>query len=242
MKTPGEAKDVVDKIISYDSNKKNYGYWRKDIVFVADDGNTVDDFTSIHQVQANAMAETIEATNPHFDTKKIFLGTYSKTVVPNGEVIPEVNKTITRWFDRGSLIINYTGHGSEKLLADERIFTETDIDELKNKLYPFMVTATCEFGRQDDPSVISSAERSVIHAHGGAIGLVTTARPVNAPTNYLLNQQFYASLFKKKDNAYRNIGEVFRSTKNNSMSGVANRNFSLLADPSMTLALPSGIN
>lgn len=238
VKSAQEAKDVVDKIIAYDTNKKNYGRWRKDVVFVADDGSTSDGFTNTHQYQANTMANDIESTYPEFDTKKIFLGTFTKTVQPNGEVIPEANKAITDRFDRGALIINYTGHGSEKLLADEKIFTETDIEELKNKLYPFLVTATCEFGRQDDPSIVSSAELSVIHPSGGSIGLVTTARPVNSSTNFILNQEFYTALLAKESNVYNTLGEVFRKTKNNSVSGVANRNFSLLGDPSMTLALP----
>lgn len=239
VKTTQEAKDVVDKLIAYDTNKKNYGRWRKDVVFVADDGSNSDGFTNTHQYQANTMADAIESIYPQFDTKKIFLGTYVKTVRPNGEVIPEVNKAISERFDRGSLIINYTGHGSEKLLADEKIFTETDIESLTNKLYPFLVTATCEFGRQDDPAIVSSAELSVIHPEGGSIGLVTTARPVNSPTNFLLNQQFYTALLAKESGRYHTLGEVFMATKNNSMSGVANRNFSLLGDPSMTLALPS---
>lgn len=239
VKTAAEAKSVVDKIIAYDLNKKNYGYWRKEILFVADDGSNSDGFSSSHQSQANSMAESIEGITPEFDTKKVFLGTYDKTAVPNGEVIPEVNKAIRQRFNKGSLVINYTGHGSERLLADEKIFTEQDIDLLNNKLYPFLVTATCEFGRQDDPAVISSAELSVIHTAGGAIGLVTTARPVNSPTNFLLNQEFYSSLFKREDDRYPTIGEVFRNTKNNSTSGVANRNFSLIGDPSLTLALPA---
>ncbi|MEJ7645141.1 MAG: type IX secretion system sortase PorU [Chryseolinea sp.] len=238
VKTAAEAKDVVDKIIDYDTNKKSYGAWRRDIVFVADDGSTSDGFSSSHQSQANVMANSIEALNPSFNAKRIFLGTYSKTVIPNGEVIPEANKAIRSWFNRGSLIVNYTGHGSEKLLADEKVFTETDIESLKNEFYPFLITATCEFGRQDDPAVTSSAELSVLHANGGSIGLVTSARPVNSPTNFLLNQQFYTSLFMKAAGKYRPVGEVFKDTKNNSMSGVANRNFSLIADPSMTLALP----
>ncbi len=239
VKNAAEAKQVVDKIIGYDTNTKNYGAWRKDIVFVADDGSTSDGFSSSHQSQANVMANTIESTNPGFDPKKIFLGTYNKTVMPNGDVIPEANKAIRKRFDQGSLIINYTGHGNEKLLADEKVFTETDIESLKNKLYPFLITATCEFGRQDDPAVTSSAELSILHSGGGSIGLVTSARPVNSPTNFLLNQQFYTALFKKAEGHYRPLSEVFRETKNNSMSGVANRNFSLIADPSMTLALPS---
>ncbi len=239
VKTLAEARAVVDKIIAYDTDKKNDGSWRKDIVFVADDGSNSDGFSTTHQAQANAMATEIESYFSEFDTKKIFLGTFTKTPRPNGEVIPEANKAIIGWFDRGALIINYTGHGSEKLLADERIFTDVDIRTLSNKHYPFLVTATCEFGRQDDPTITSSAELSVIQAEGGAIGLVTTARPVNSSTNFLLNREFYASLFQKNLGQYLTLGEVFKRTKNNSFSGVSNRNFSLLADPSMTLSLPS---
>lgn len=239
VKTLAEAKSVVDKIIYYDTHKNGYGRWRKDIAFVGDDGNNADNFTSSHQSQANAMAESIELSYPEFDTKKIFLGKYVKTVKPNGETIPEAGQDVVNRFDRGSLIINFTGHGNEKQWTDEKIFSDLEIDALENKHYPFLVTATCEFGRQDDPMVVSSAELSVLHQNGGAIGLVTTARPVNAGTNFVLNQEFYSALFQKQGSRYGTLGEVFRNTKNNSMSGVANRNFSLLADPSMTLAMPS---
>lgn len=239
VKTEAEANAVIDKIIGYDKNKKNYGQWRKDILFVADDGNTTDGFTSTHQSQANSLAESIELNQPGFDTKKLFLGTYLKTTQPTGEVVPEANKDIAAWFDRGVLITNYTGHGNERLWADERILTDADIIAMENKLYPFLVTATCEFGRQDDPSMVSSAELSLLQPNGGAIGLVSTARPVNSATNFLLNIEFYSALFKKESDRYTTIGEVFRRTKNNSNSGVSNRNFSLLADPTMTLALPS---
>lgn len=239
VKNANEAHDIVNKIISYDTNKKTFGSWRKEISFVADDGSTADNFSSTHQIQANSLAKQIELTNPSFNTKRTFLGTYTKTVKPNGETIPKANEDIKERFNKGSIIINYTGHGNESLWADERVFTETDIDELGNTLFPFMVTATCEFGRQDDPAQISSAERSLLHANGGAIGLVTTARPVSSSTNFDLNQAFYEALLQKEGNQYLSSGEIFRRTKNNSTSGVSNRNFSLLGDPSLTLALPS---
>jgi len=236
-KTPGEAASMVDKIIAYDTNKQMLGRWRKDIVFVADDGSLSDGFTSIHQSQADAMSTTIETDDPQFDTHKIFLGTYAKTVKPNGEAIPEVNEAILRDFNRGALIINYTGHGSEKLWADEKIFTDADILSLKNKLYPFLITATCEFGRQDDPGDISSAEFSVLHPNGGTVGLVTTSRPVKSDTNFELNKSFYGNLLQLESGQIPTVGQVFRKTKNESTSGVFNRNFSLLGDPGMTLAM-----
>jgi hypothetical protein len=233
-----EAKSIVDKIIDYDTNKKNFGYWRKQIVFVADDGSSTDGFTSLHQYQADQLAQFVENLHSGADTKKLFMGTYQKTVKPNAELIPAMTDDIVRAFDKGSLIINYTGHGNEKQWADENVFNNLTLDKLTNKLYPFLVTATCEFGRNDNPEEISSAERSLTHEKGGAIGLVTTARPVNATTNFELNQAFYDALFQRNGNSYIPLGEVFRRTKNNSTNGVSNRNFSLLGDPSLTLALP----
>jgi hypothetical protein len=238
VKTLAEANIAVDKIIHYDINKKSYSRWRKQITFVADDGNTVDQFTEQHQDQANTMADAIETDHAEFDTRKIFMGTYPKTVRPNGETIPEVTEDIVRTFDKGALIINYTGHGSEQVWGDERVFTETEINALENKLYPFVVTATCEFGRNDNPVVVSSAEQLLLRPQGGAIGLVTTARPVISETNFFLNQAFYDALFVKENNYYQTLGDVYRHTKNNSTNDVGNRNFSLLADPSMTLAMP----
>lgn len=237
--TIDEAKNVVDKLIAYDTDKKLIGSWRKKIVFVADDGNNDDTFTSLHQSQADQLSKFVETLNSGIDSKKLFIGTYTKTVKPNGETIPELTDEISRSFDLGAIVINYTGHGNERQWADERIFYDADIRELKNNLHPFMVTATCEFGRNDNPREVSSAELIVKQKEGGVIGMVSTARPVNATTNFNLNSAFYEALFTKENGKYLTIGEVFRRTKNNSTSGVANRNFILLGDPSMTLALPT---
>ncbi|MGC1242571.1 MAG: type IX secretion system sortase PorU [Chryseosolibacter sp.] len=234
-----QARNVVDKIIHYETNETTYGAWRKKIVFVADDGNSEDGFTNLHQYQADQLATAIEENHPAFDADRLFMGTYKKYVQPNGETVPDMADDIRRAFDQGALIINFTGHGSELVWTDERVLTEKTIAELSNERYPFLVTATCEFGRQDDPLLISTAEQSLLRKAGGSIGLVTTARPVNATTNFDLNEAFYESLFQSAPGGYPSIGEVFRNTKNNSTSGVANRNFSLIGDPSMTLALPA---
>jgi hypothetical protein len=233
------AESVVDKIVQYETSKKALGHWRKEITFIADDGNDSDGYTSLHESQADQLAQDIESLTPQFDTKKLFIGTYPKQSRPGGEFMPELADDIVRTFYRGALIINYTGHGGGSQLADENIINTLSIEKLENKLYPFLVTATCEFGRNDNPQEVSGAERLVTRAKGGAIGMVTTARPVNATTNFDLNQAFYEALFDRTAGHYQNIGEVFRRTKNNSVSGVANRNFSLLGDPSLTLALPS---
>jgi hypothetical protein len=238
VKSIEEAKNVVDKIIRYDTDPKLRGKWNKKIVFVADDGSISDGFTKEHQSQANILAQYIEDESGTFDIQKIFMGTYQKQVSPAGEKIPQVNEEIVRLFNSGALIINYTGHGGERVLADEKIFDDVTITKLENEITPFLVTATCEFGRQDDPIFASGAELVLLQKSGGAIGLVTTSRPVNSFTNFQLNQSFYEALLTIEDGKYLSTGEIFKRTKNESVSGVSNRNFSLIGDPTLTLHLP----
>lgn len=233
VKNAEEAKNVVDKIIYYDTHPGTLGQWRKNIVFVADDG----DFNE-HQKQADQLAQLVDTDHPHYTTDKIFIDRYQQVLHPSGERVPQANKKILESLDNGALIINYTGHGGEKLLAQERIFDDFVIETLANKNLPLFVTATCEFGRHDDPWEVSSAELCVLRPASGAIGMVTTTRPVNSGTNFELNKAFYEALFQLEDGRPLTLGEIFRRTKNNSISGVANRNFSLLADPSLTLAFP----
>jgi Peptidase family C25 len=234
LKNIEEAHDVVDKLIEYDLKITEAGSWQNEFLFVADDG----DF-NIHQNQADQLANSIEQYDPVFNSKKFYLDSFDQVEKPNGQFSPDASKALDLEIRKGALIVNYTGHGSEQVWMDERTLDETIISKWKQApKYPLFVTATCEFGRHDDPFQITSGEKTLLQKKGGSIGLVTTARPVNSSTNFTLNKAFYESLFTKENNQFRELGNIFRDTKNKSMSGVANRNFSLLADPSMKLALP----
>lgn len=233
VKTAEEAANVVSKIVEYESGRSTYGNWRKKIVFVADDGDA-----NVHLSQADQMATEISLNHPEIDARKIYIDAFEQIQLPAGEASPDAEKKLLEAIDRGALIVNYTGHGNERQWAHERIFDDFVIATLDNRTLPLFVTATCEFGRHDDPAQISGAEMCVLRKNGGAIGMVTTARPVEASTNYALNKAFYQALFEAEAAAPATVGEVFRQTKNTSLSGVSNRNFSLLADPSMPLVLP----
>jgi Peptidase family C25 len=234
VKSSLEAAQVVDKIIRYESEASIQGFWQKEIVFVADDGDG-----NLHQEDADDLSESIDEDHSEFDVSKIYLDQFLQISKPGGEVSPETNEAIERGFNKGALIINYTGHGGERLLAQERIFDEIMISKLKNDQWPVLVTATCEFGKSDDPMVISGGEQCLLKENAGAIALVTTGRPVEASTNFVLNKAFYNAFFERENNKPLTLGEIFRRTKNSSLSGVSNRNFSLLGDPELQLALPS---
>lgn len=230
VKTVEEAETVVRKLLYY-STKKTYGDWRQKVCFVADDGDA-----NIHQQDADDLSKIIKEKAPQIDIKKLFIDSFAQNSNPTGQLAPEINKTIAQNVNDGILILNYTGHGGVSGWAEEQILTIGDILNWRNiDNMPLLVTATCEFGRTDDPNVVSGAELAALSPRGGAIGLLTTTRPVFANTNFLLNQAFYQAVFQSANNLMPRIGDVFKTTKNNSQSGVLNRNFMLMGDPSMRL-------
>lgn len=235
VSTIEEAKIIVDKLISYDNNPKAFGPWRQRIAFVADDG----DF-NLHQSDADKLAVDIDNNQPQLTPKRIYLDAFPQISKPSGQESPSARQALKETTRQGAVIINFTGHGSEKVWLQERILDDDFVKDWKNpNEFPLLVTATCEFGRHDDPSITSNSIVSIVKEEGGSIGLVTASRPVSAFTNSALNKAFYQALFTRIDGRYRDLGAIFRETKNNSLNGVSNRNFSLLADPSMQLAIPN---
>ncbi|MCU0437536.1 MAG: type IX secretion system sortase PorU [Raineya sp.] len=232
-RTAQEAQDVVDKLIHY-TNKETLGSWRKNVVFLADDGDV-----NQHQSDADKLADKVEKDYTNYNIEKIYLDAFQQVSTGGSERSPSCKDAFTKAVEKGALIINYTGHGGEVGWTQEEVLRTPDIKTWKNNNHlPLMITATCEFGRYDEPTIISGAEVAVLQPKAGAIGLITTTRPVFSSTNFILNTQIYNAIFEPIAGKMPRLGDVMRLTKNNSLSGSINRNFSLLGDPSMRLAYP----
>ena len=96
---------------------------------------------------------------------------------PAGDRFPAVNAAILAQLNAGTLVINWVGHGDEVTWSNGRIFTFSMINSLQNQYLPLFITATCDFGRYDAPT-ITGAQGLLDNASGGAIGLITTVRLV----------------------------------------------------------------
>lgn len=231
-----QAKQVIDKLIYYDTSPHRFGSWRTQLSFLADDEDAGFDY-NIHLKDADRLSRIASNATSTFYVNKMYLGAFPQTSTPNGNRSPEARKALDEAVQKGSLIMNYNGHGSEDGWTDEKVLTIEQLLHWRNlNNLPLMLTATCEFGRYDSPGVVSGAELAILNPRGGAIGLLTTTRPVYSTTNFLLNSAFFEALKSTKENP--RLGDIFRLTKNASISGMANRNFVLLGDPSMKLALP----
>jgi Peptidase family C25/Secretion system C-terminal sorting domain len=234
VKTEDEAKNVVDKLIFYANNQKTVGNWREKISFIADDGDN-----NIHQKDADDISKLMAETNKDLIINKIYVDAFPQIATANGAIAPQANQSLNKAVNEGSLIINYSGHGGTDGWTEEKILTRVQIQNWRNlNNMPLFLTATCSFGRFDDPGNVSGAEMAMLSPRGAAIGLLTTTRPVYSNTNFLLNSAFYKAFSPKSNNNSLRLGDILKQTKNNSFSGVINRNFSLLGDPSMKLAFP----
>ncbi|MDX2189878.1 MAG: type IX secretion system sortase PorU [Bacteroidota bacterium] len=230
-----ESKYVIDKIINY-SSKNSFGKWRNKIAFMSDNGDGY-----LHFNDAERMSNRVDTTFKQFNVSKLHMDAYNLVSTPSGSKVPAMNESIRNLINQGALIINYSGHGGPEQLTQENIIDIQTIRGWKNmNKLPFFVTATCDFGVYDDPSKSSGGELLVLSPNGGGIGVITSGRPVYQFTNYRLNQAFYLSVFEKDStDKYLTLGEIFKRTKNKSLSGVNNRSYTLLADPSLTLNFPT---
>lgn len=236
-KTPAEARTVVDKLIHYAQNPAGLGKWRTQVTFVADDGDA-----NTHQRDADRLAENLEENYDHIEQKKFYLDAFEQVSTPNGELSPDLTEKLYQEVEEGTLIVNFTGHGAERGWTEEKILETPNILNWRNRdRLAVFVTATCEFGRYDDPGENSGAEVALLSSNGAAVGLLTTTRPVFSSTNFLVNQAFYQKAFEPENmqtGEMPRLGDILKFTKNNSLNGSINRNFALLGDPSMMMAYP----
>lgn len=234
INTLNEAKVQVDKLIHYSQSTSTLGKWRKDLTFVADDG----DFNT-HQRDADELAEIVDENYKNFNSDRVFVDAFPQVSQGITKQSAEGREAVRKAGQEGVLIMNFTGHGAESGWTSEGILDHSLINEWTNlDNMPLFVTATCQFGRYDNPDRESGAEVAIRSAEGGCIGLLTTTRPVLSFSNFKVNQAFYGAVFERIDGEMPRLGDVIRVTKNNSLNGVNNRNFSLLGDPSMRLAYP----
>ena len=230
-----EAKAVVDKLINYSTATTN-GAWRNKIAFVADDEDA-----NQHFHDAEGLSEQIAEKAPFYQIEKYYVDAFPQLSLANGKTSPKCASAIEEAINQGLFVLNFSGHGSRDFWTQERIMSKGIVASLENSTQlPIVVTATCDFGEHDG-NIRSGGETFLLNENGGAIGLLTTARPVYSSTNYKINRAFYNHLFSTE--AYQNlrIGDIIRLAKNESTPGsrVANRNFILLGDPSMRPAYPS---
>lgn len=233
VRTAAEAKAAVDKTIAYMENK-HAGPWKHTVCYVSDDGDK-----NMHISQSEILASYTERNYPSLLVNRIYADAFRREASATGETYPDATKRLLQMFDKGMLVVNYTGHGSTSAWAAENLLTTNDITKMSSSRLPLWITATCDFTRFDDIQT-SAGEQAFLNAKGGAIALLTTSRVVYAPQNSALNQAFLRHIFSRPEGKRLRLGDIMRLSKcDEALANDKNKlNFSLIGDPALTLAYP----
>ncbi len=232
-RTVDQAQTMVDKILHY-HDPAFFGDWQTRVTLLGDDEDN-----GAHAKDSETAFNFVNDQEPVFNVNKIYLDAYEQQSFGSGEKYPDVNLAVTKSFERGTLVFNYIGHGGASGMAHERVVTRSEIRGWDNyDRLALMVTATCELSRFDDPAQDSPGELMLFNKNGGAIGLVTTMRLVRITLNRQISGRIWDDNVVKTNGGGQFLGETFINSKNRSSQAVNLRNFSLLADPAMKLAIP----
>ena len=234
VKNSREATNAVNKVINYNTLASMHS-WRNRVTFVGDDQDG-----NIHMRDANELADTVDQTYPQYNVNKILLDAYPQRSTAGGQRYPDVNRAIDDAVQRGTLTINYIGHGGELGWAHERILEVSQINKWSNlNNLPLFVTATCEFSRFDDPKRTSAGEFVFLNPDGAGIGLLTTTRLVYSTPNKALAVAFNRLAYQEYNGQMPRLGDITRMTKaDKSNLNNNSRVFALLGDPALRLNYP----
>ncbi len=191
VRTKAEIAAHIEAIRNYESSTSQ-GNWRTRITYVADD-----EFKGqiTNEIIHTAMAETLAVfhTPPEFIHQKIYATDYP--FASNGEK-PTVNNAVVKAINDGTLILNYIGHGSPDVWADEHILKKSvDLGRMNNEdKLAVVIAGSCSIGFFDDPAKEGMAE-ILFRQQGGAIETVSATRLVYATDNAIFNYDLYEALF-----------------------------------------------
>ena len=229
-----EADHMVDKIRRYleKSDLKRTeirGDWRNYVTLLADDADPSSPGDSIFASSSENIARKINATFPQMNIDKIYADAYTQQSSAIGSYYPDVNNALRQRLDYGCLLFNYIGHGSVEYIGTERYIELSDITNYSNRdQLSLFVTSTCSYGRFDKLSPTSGSEL-LLHADGGAIGVITASRPIGHI------EKFNADICLNALTPGNTIGDALRLAKN---ATSVSHSFVLLGDPALRLSLP----
>ena len=244
--TAEQAQLVVNKTIAHMA-RTHAGDWGNRVVVIGDD-DTPKEGGDKHTDQANRVANTIGEVAPELIVEKEFLDSYEAKSDGTRTTYPDLVRKIEKYMTDGTLMMNFTGHGSESLLTHEFILELKNMRETKSDNLAIWFTAACNTSPIDNDKE-NLGVTSVLNDYGGAVAFIGTNRTVYSNQNYQLNSRFVQHAFATDSSGRRiTLGEALMLAKadlTNSGSGAGYSDYStnklqyaLIGDPAIVAGNP----
>ncbi len=215
-----------------------WGEWRERVLLLADDtvqGDKPDPLSGTHTQQSETISRGY--LPDVVEQRKIYMVRYPFGA---GTEKPTVNRDVKATVNEGVLLWNYIGHGNPFKMADENAFILSDVSSLVNLDKPtFLVAASCDLGKFDDPSTTGLGESLLKSTAGGAIAAFSASDLAFAFANAALSQALFLDVFEEFPEGFtRTLGSAVLAAKMRLYSSVNDLKYTLMGDPGQRLALP----
>jgi hypothetical protein len=230
VQTVEEAQIVVDKIVHYETEPFPGG-WNADVLLVADDADAAGDFAASSDEHAAAHVGA-----PFAATRRYCAGTNSYTSDCSAQETVALHEgSLSNW-NKGTFLIQFTGHSSWQQWAAESFFHLDDLYTLHNdRRLPVVVEMTCFTGAFQRPE--STLDEALITLAEGGAAAAWGATGLGVSTGHAyLSEGFFRDVFTQEVDA---VGEATLAGK---LALVANGQnldlvdtFILLGDPALRL-------
>jgi hypothetical protein len=190
--SPEDADFAVENAIRY-ASEPELGPWQNTIILVADDDRVPSgcEFGSPHTRDVELMGT--DHYPAVFERTKIYLTEYPLV----SGIKPAAKNDFVAALNRGALFSNYVGHGDPLRMAQEEVFNPGAVSLVyAGRRLSFLIAASCNVSRFDEPNLMSMAERLIVRREGGTIGSLASTQLCLPGPNRILNGNFLNALFE----------------------------------------------
>jgi hypothetical protein len=193
-----------------------------------------DGLWGVHMYQSEQVDKVLP---PELDRQKVYLIQYPFGV---GAEKPGANADVKKWVNAGSLLWNFVGHGNPFKMADENAFIISDVAALDNiDQLTFLIAASCDVGKFDDPVVQGLGEALVKSPAGGTVASFSSSDIAFSSQNSSLNLGLLQQVFTPSAEGYElTLGQASYLVKRRTDASANDRKYTLQGDPATRLGSP----